>query len=92
LKPIPIRLETKSSPELETPNCGRICDDYMREARLIQSSLIPTAPVRDYGIEIACPNSGPNANPSLPPNPSITSSTASQPSPTASLPTTTSPP
>jgi phosphoserine phosphatase RsbU/P len=44
---------TKSPPELESPACGGICDDYMSEARLIQSSLLPTAPLRDYGIEIA---------------------------------------
>lgn len=48
-----IHPETSSSPELESPACGRICDDHMREARLIQSSLLPTAPLRDYGIEIA---------------------------------------
>ena len=35
------------------PACGRICEDHMREARLIQQSLLPTASLRDLGIEIA---------------------------------------
>jgi sigma-B regulation protein RsbU (phosphoserine phosphatase) len=33
--------------------CERQCDDYVREARLIQSSLIPTASLLDYSVEIA---------------------------------------
>lgn len=45
--------ETESNPELETLACGRICDEYIHEARIIQSSLIPTAPLCDDGIEIA---------------------------------------
>jgi len=43
--------ETESNPELETLACGRICDEYIHEARIIQSSLIPTAPLCDDGIE-----------------------------------------
>jgi sigma-B regulation protein RsbU (phosphoserine phosphatase) len=43
---------TDSTPHKEPPTCGRICEDYMREARLLQSSLIPTAPLRDYSVEI----------------------------------------
>jgi len=35
------------------PCCARICDDYIREARLIQESLIPTAALCDPSIEIA---------------------------------------
>ena len=35
------------------PCCARICDDYIREARLIQESLIPTAALCDSSIEIA---------------------------------------
>ena len=35
------------------PACGRVCEDHMREARLIQDSLLPTASLRDRGIEIA---------------------------------------
>jgi len=38
---------------MEVPTCGRVCDDHMREARLIQGSLLPTASLRDRGIEIA---------------------------------------
>lgn len=45
--------ETNSGPNLEDPPCRPICDEYMREARLIQSSLIPTAPLRDFSLEIA---------------------------------------
>jgi serine phosphatase RsbU (regulator of sigma subunit) len=54
LNPIAILPETEpdSTPHQETLPCGRICDDHIREARLIQSSLIPTAPLRDYSIEI----------------------------------------
>ena len=53
MKPVDLLPETESIPELQTLACGRICDDYMREARLIQSSLIPTAPLRESSIEIA---------------------------------------
>jgi phosphoserine phosphatase RsbU/P len=42
-----------STVDKDTPPCGRVCDDHIREARLIQSSLVPAAPLRDYGIEIA---------------------------------------
>ncbi len=54
MNPIAILPETApdSTPHQETLPCGRICDDHIREARLIQSSLIPTAPLRDYSIEI----------------------------------------
>ena len=54
LNPIVIVEETlpESTSTQETLTCGRICDDYMREARLIQSSLMPTAPLREYCIEI----------------------------------------
>ena len=38
---------------MEILSCGRICDDHMREARLIQDCLLPTASLRDRGIEIA---------------------------------------
>jgi phosphoserine phosphatase RsbU/P len=37
----------------ESLPCGRVCEDHIREARLIQSSLIPAAPLRDYSLEIA---------------------------------------
>jgi sigma-B regulation protein RsbU (phosphoserine phosphatase) len=53
LHPIDLLAESESIQDLETPSCGRICDEYMREARIIQSSLIPTAPLCDYSIEIA---------------------------------------
>jgi sigma-B regulation protein RsbU (phosphoserine phosphatase) len=43
--------ETKLEPEI--PNCGHFCEDYMREARLLQSSLIPAGPLRDQFVEIA---------------------------------------
>lgn len=44
--------EADPIPHSEPPSCGRICEDYIREARLIQSSLIPAAPLRDYSVEI----------------------------------------
>jgi len=53
LNPIEILAATESIPKLDAIPCDRICDAYMREARLIQSSLIPAAPLRDYSIEIA---------------------------------------
>jgi len=33
--------------------CGRICDDYAREAKLIQSSLVPTNGICQESVEIA---------------------------------------
>ena len=45
--------ETKSVTHAETTCCTRICDDYIREARLIQSSLIPTGSFRHPSVEIA---------------------------------------
>jgi serine phosphatase RsbU (regulator of sigma subunit) len=33
--------------------CDRICDEYAREARLIQSSLLPTLGLRHESVEIA---------------------------------------
>ena len=42
-----------STPDRENLPCGRVCEDHIREARVIQSSLIPAAPLRDYSIEIA---------------------------------------
>jgi sigma-B regulation protein RsbU (phosphoserine phosphatase) len=38
---------------MQTPACGHVCEDHMREARLIQDSLFPSASLRDRGIEIA---------------------------------------
>jgi sigma-B regulation protein RsbU (phosphoserine phosphatase) len=52
LDPIDLLPETESIRDLETASCDRICDEYIREARLIQSSLVPTAPLCDYAIEI----------------------------------------
>ena len=53
MKPIELLPETEPSSEMETLPCGRVCDDHMREARLIQHSLLPSASLRDCGIEIA---------------------------------------
>jgi phosphoserine phosphatase RsbU/P len=53
LNPIELFPETEISPNPESVPCGRICDDHMREARLIQSSLLPSASLRDDCIEIA---------------------------------------
>lgn len=53
MDPIDLLFETESSTEPEISTCGRICKHHIREARLIQSSLIPTAPLRDHSIEIA---------------------------------------
>ena len=54
MNPLAILPGTKAdaTPQREAPTCDRICDYHMREARLIQSSLIPTAPLRDYSIEV----------------------------------------
>ena len=48
-----ILAESESCPVPETLTCDRICDDHMREARLIQSCLIPTEPLHHPSIEIA---------------------------------------
>jgi sigma-B regulation protein RsbU (phosphoserine phosphatase) len=53
LKPTELIPETEPSSEMESLSCGRVCDDHMREARLIQDSLLPSASLRDCGIEIA---------------------------------------
>ena len=53
MKPIELLPETEPNSEMETLPCGRVCEDHMREARLIQDSLLPTASLRDRGIEIA---------------------------------------
>ena len=47
MNPIAILPKTApdSTPHKEALPCGRICDDHIREARLIQSSLIPAAPL-----------------------------------------------
>jgi phosphoserine phosphatase RsbU/P len=37
----------------ESSECARICDDYAREARLIQSSLLPTYGLSQESVEIA---------------------------------------
>jgi len=40
-------------PELESPSCGRICEGYTREARLIQCSLLPAHDITTGCLEIA---------------------------------------
>jgi phosphoserine phosphatase RsbU/P len=52
LKPIELP-ETEASSQIETLHCGRVCEDHMREACLIQYSLLPTACLLDRCIEIA---------------------------------------
>jgi phosphoserine phosphatase RsbU/P len=53
LNPLQLLAETESRPD-SPPACqARICEDYMREARLIQSSLIPSGPFSDSSVEIA---------------------------------------
>ena len=37
----------------ESPACGRICDEHAREARLVQSSLVPTKGLCHESVEIA---------------------------------------
>ena len=37
----------------EYPACGRICDEHIREAQLIQSSLLPTDGISRESVEIA---------------------------------------
>ena len=53
MEPFELFPETEPNSRMEVPTCGRVCDDHMREARLIQGSLLPTASLRDRGIEIA---------------------------------------
>ena len=53
MNPIALLPETNTDLQHETLPCGRICEEHIREARLIQSSLIPIAPLRDYSVEIA---------------------------------------
>ena len=37
----------------ENPACGRICEEHLREAELIQSSLLPLAGIYHESVEIA---------------------------------------
>ena len=53
MNPIELLPQSTPGPQPELSDCGRVCDEYIREARLIQSSLIPTASFRDRSIEIA---------------------------------------
>jgi phosphoserine phosphatase RsbU/P len=53
VKPLELLPETEPNSEMEELTCGRVCEDHMREARLIQDSLLPTASFRDRSIEIA---------------------------------------
>ena len=43
----------ESQPLKELPDCGRICDEHLREAQLIQSSLLPVNGVYHETVEIA---------------------------------------
>ncbi len=43
----------ESTPVQENPACGRICDDHVREAQIIQCSLLPTNGVYHESVEIA---------------------------------------
>jgi len=42
-----------SAPLMDVLPYERICDDYMREAKLIQSSLVPVKPLNDQTVEIS---------------------------------------
>ena len=53
MNPLQLLAETESTPDSQPACRVRICEDYMREARLIQSSLIPSEPFRDNSVEIA---------------------------------------
>ncbi len=44
---------TDSAPDSKDVSYARLCDDYIREARLIQTSLIPTDALRHPSVEIA---------------------------------------
>lgn len=44
--------QIESRAEFRSPSCRGICDDHMAEARLIQSCLLPTEPLRDLSLEI----------------------------------------
>ena len=45
--------ENESASHPQTTCCARICDDYIREGRLIQSSLIPSGFFHHPAVEIA---------------------------------------
>jgi serine phosphatase RsbU (regulator of sigma subunit) len=46
--------EREPAPERDSPpSCGRVCESYLQEARLIQSSLLPTGPLAGPAVEIA---------------------------------------
>jgi sigma-B regulation protein RsbU (phosphoserine phosphatase) len=45
--------DTESAPDSKDVSYARLCDDYIREARLIQTSLIPTDALRHPSVEIA---------------------------------------
>ena len=46
-------LVTLPVPSKQNCPCGRICDEYAMEAKLIQSSLVPTKGLRHDSVEIA---------------------------------------
>jgi len=52
---MPKRILTQEAtgPLVDGLPCGRICDDQMREAQLIQSTLVPVTPLRDTSVEIS---------------------------------------
>ena len=52
MNPLQLLVETESSLDSKPACSARICEDYMREARLIQTSLIPSQPFRDNSVEI----------------------------------------
>jgi len=48
-----IAVREESQSEREDAPCGRICQDHLQEARLIQTSLLPGGPMRAGPVEIA---------------------------------------
>lgn len=53
MKHTSLLFENESAWHVQTTCCARICDDYIREGRLIQSSLIPSGVFQHPAVEIA---------------------------------------
>jgi serine phosphatase RsbU (regulator of sigma subunit) len=46
-------MERDSASDTSSCSCGRICEEYIQEARIIQASLIPSHPLIGKSVEIA---------------------------------------
>ena len=51
--PTKVLLKRKRRPLVDGFPCGRICDDHVKEAQLIQSSLVPLGSLSDKSVEVS---------------------------------------